>query len=92
MIFWVILFMALMIWARFGPAGLERAATVGAIFLWGLGVRNFLDTFWNAKEAEKKKAEAANLLKLPRENKYKHGIFRPRPQEMRRRVVESRRM
>jgi len=86
MILWVILFMALMIWARFGPAGLERAATMGAMFLGGLGVRSFLDTFWNGQEAEKKKAKAANVPKAPRENRYKRGIFRPRPQEMRRRV------
>ncbi len=78
--------MALMIWARFGITGLEGAATIGALFLGGLGVRSFLSTFGNSLEAEKKKAEAAKVPKPTRENRYKHGLFRPRPQEMRRRI------
>jgi hypothetical protein len=86
MVLWVVLFMAYMIWARFGLPGLEQAATMGALFVGGLGVRSFLDTFWNCQKADKKEAKAAYLPKPPSENRYKRGIFYPRPQEIRRTV------
>jgi len=75
-----------MIWRRFGAAGLESAATVGAFFVGGLGVRSFLNLFGDSAEAEKKKAQLAMVPYVPRQNRYKHGLFRVRPQDMRQRI------
>jgi hypothetical protein len=83
---WAILFTGLMIWARFGAAGLEGAATVGAMFVGGLGVRSFLNTFWTGQKAEGKKAEAPSVPNRPRENRYRKGLFHPRPEHLRREV------
>ena len=85
-ILWLVIFVALMIWRRFGAAGLESAATFGAFFVGGLGVRSFLDLFGSSTEAEKRKATAAVGSYVPRENRYKHGLFRAKPQDMRQRT------
>lgn len=86
MVLWVILFLGLLIWARFGATGLEAAATVGAMILAGLGVRSFLNTFWKKQACEEKDDKATNVWERPRDNKYRRGLFYARAEDLRREV------
>lgn len=47
---WVIMFIALMVFGRYGVDGLKDAGTLGAMITAGLGVHSFLNTFWRTKE------------------------------------------
>jgi len=49
---------AWLIWLSSGTAGLEKGLTVGALLLFGLGMKNILDTFWKRKATERSLAEA----------------------------------
>jgi hypothetical protein len=79
---WVILFLAWMIWARFGTAGLEGAATVGAMIIAGLGVRSFLDTFWKSKDRTEKQPREMNSWNRSKYHRYQRGLFYARVDDL----------
>ncbi len=54
---WAIMFVALMILGRYGVDGLKDAGMVGAMIVAGIGVHNFLNTFWRRKEENKDQPE-----------------------------------
>ena len=81
---WVILFVACMIWARFGATGLEGAAIAGAMVVAGLGVRNFLNTFWRKKDPADAVPPKTSFWTRSSSDKYRRGLFRTREERSRR--------
>jgi hypothetical protein len=76
LILWVILFVACMIWARFGVGGLETAAVVGAMFMAGAGVRSFLNAYWRRRDSSDITAPKMSFWTRSSNNKYRQGLFR----------------
>lgn len=70
---WVIMFIAVMVFARYGVDGLKDAGTLGAMVTAGLGVHSFLNTFWRRDDENKDEPER-NYWDGP-------GFSPPRPQK-----------
>ncbi len=67
--FYVLVFLGYAIWFRAGGQGLKTAAMVGAILLVGMGVHNFLNTFWS-KKTQKKQSQAPSYEKPAKRSRF----------------------
>jgi hypothetical protein len=71
-VFYVVVFVAWIAWARAGVDGMRDALTVGGLLLAAFAVHNFLDTVWNRKRS---RPEGFGPVDDPRLQRKKRTFF-----------------